>query len=174
MAANISMGRLFVCKTKNHRKMVLYESVGFQKVKWMSSEKAISSLPKICTVLQELEGFTFATALDLNIGYYNIRLDTDASRICTIIGDGTSTPIRDYRGVCRFSRHISSKNVHNLKRTSCHCWNTQRIQRYVVGPKHCSLYRPQKSHTGHFRIGTQLSVALETGARGIRSWDHLH
>ncbi len=36
-------------------------------------------------VLQELEGFSFATALDLNMGYYNIRLDPDASKICTII-----------------------------------------------------------------------------------------
>jgi hypothetical protein len=42
-------------------------------------------LPKISTVLQELEGFTFATSLDLNMGYYTIRLDPDASRICTII-----------------------------------------------------------------------------------------
>ncbi len=36
-------------------------------------------------VLQELEGFTFVTALDLNMGYYTIRLDPDASEICTII-----------------------------------------------------------------------------------------
>ena len=42
-------------------------------------------LPKISTVLQELEGFTFATSLDLNMGYYTIRLDSDASKICTII-----------------------------------------------------------------------------------------
>jgi hypothetical protein len=42
-------------------------------------------IPKISTVLQELEGFTFATALDLNMGYYTIRLDLDASKICTII-----------------------------------------------------------------------------------------
>jgi hypothetical protein len=42
-------------------------------------------IPKISTVLQELEGFTFATALDLNKGYYTIRLDIDASKICTII-----------------------------------------------------------------------------------------
>ena len=42
-------------------------------------------LPKISVVLQELEGFTYATALDLNMGYYTIRLDPDASRICTII-----------------------------------------------------------------------------------------
>jgi hypothetical protein len=36
-------------------------------------------------VLEELEGFTFAIALDLNMGFYTIRLDTDASRICTVI-----------------------------------------------------------------------------------------
>jgi hypothetical protein len=40
--------------------------------------------PKLSTVLQELEGFTFATALDLNMGYYTIRLNPDASKICTI------------------------------------------------------------------------------------------
>jgi hypothetical protein len=42
-------------------------------------------IPQKSMVLQELEGFTFATALDLNMGYYTIRLDPDASRICTII-----------------------------------------------------------------------------------------
>jgi hypothetical protein len=41
-------------------------------------------IPKISTVLQEIEGFTFATALDLNMGYYTIRLDPDSSKICTI------------------------------------------------------------------------------------------
>ncbi len=42
-------------------------------------------IPKISAVLQELEGFTFVTSLDLNMGYYTIRLDPDASRICTFI-----------------------------------------------------------------------------------------
>jgi hypothetical protein len=42
-------------------------------------------IPKISTVLQETKGFSYATALDLNIGYYTIRLDPDASKICTII-----------------------------------------------------------------------------------------
>jgi hypothetical protein len=42
-------------------------------------------IPKIGTVLQKLEGFTFAMALDLSMGYYTIRLDPDASRICTAI-----------------------------------------------------------------------------------------
>ncbi len=36
-------------------------------------------------VLQEIKGFSFATALDLNMGYYTVKLDPDASKICTII-----------------------------------------------------------------------------------------
>jgi hypothetical protein len=42
-------------------------------------------IPKISTTLQELEGFTYAAALDLNMGYYTIRLDPAASKMCTII-----------------------------------------------------------------------------------------
>jgi hypothetical protein len=42
--------------------------------------------PQISTILQELEGFIYATALDLNMDYYTIRLDpTTASKMCTII-----------------------------------------------------------------------------------------
>jgi hypothetical protein len=42
-------------------------------------------IPKISLILQELGGFTYATALDLNMGYYTIRLDPTASEMCTII-----------------------------------------------------------------------------------------
>ncbi len=42
-------------------------------------------IPKISTTLQELEGFTYATTLDLNTGYYTIRLDPTAAKMCTII-----------------------------------------------------------------------------------------
>ncbi len=42
-------------------------------------------IPKISTTLQELEGFTYAMALDLNMGYYTIRLDPMAVEMCTII-----------------------------------------------------------------------------------------
>ena len=41
-------------------------------------------IPIFSTLLQEMKGFTFASALDLNMGYYTIRLDPDASKICTI------------------------------------------------------------------------------------------
>ena len=37
-------------------------------------------IPKIATMLQDMEGFTFATSLDLNMGYYTIRLDPDAQK----------------------------------------------------------------------------------------------
>ncbi len=42
-------------------------------------------IPKISTILQEVEGFTYARALDLNMGYYTIGLDPTASEMCTII-----------------------------------------------------------------------------------------
>jgi len=42
-------------------------------------------LPKIVETLQELEGFTYVSQLDLNMGYYTIRLDPSSSKICTII-----------------------------------------------------------------------------------------
>jgi hypothetical protein len=42
-------------------------------------------IPQVNTMLQELEGFTCATALDLNMGYYTIRLDPAASEMCSII-----------------------------------------------------------------------------------------
>ncbi len=42
-------------------------------------------LPKITSILQQLEGFLFATSLDLNMGYYHILLTPNASRICTVV-----------------------------------------------------------------------------------------
>ena len=42
-------------------------------------------LPKITVMLQEVDGFTYATSLDLNMGYYTIRLVPDSQKICTVI-----------------------------------------------------------------------------------------
>ena len=36
-------------------------------------------------MLLKLEGFQYATSLDLNMGYYHIRLSNNASNLCTII-----------------------------------------------------------------------------------------
>jgi hypothetical protein len=72
---------LFIIPKKNRTKRFLSN---FWGVKKRLIRKPFPT-PKISTVLQELEGFTFATSLDLNMGYYTIRLDPDASRIGTII-----------------------------------------------------------------------------------------
>ena len=46
-------------------------------------------IPKIATILQELQGFRWATSLDLNMGYYTIRIDPDSQKnmnSCAILG----------------------------------------------------------------------------------------
>lgn len=42
-------------------------------------------LPKISDTLQQIDGFTFASAIDLNMGYYHLRLDPATMEICTIV-----------------------------------------------------------------------------------------
>ena len=76
-----SASPLFIIPNKNR-------TIRFLSNFWEVNKRLIRKpfpIPKISTVLQELEGFTFAMALDLNMGYYVIRLDPNASRICTII-----------------------------------------------------------------------------------------
>ena len=42
-------------------------------------------IPKIQDLLQKLEGFMYATSLDLNMGYYHILLTPNASRLCMVV-----------------------------------------------------------------------------------------
>ena len=42
-------------------------------------------MPKISRILLKLEGFKYTTSLYLNMGWYNIQLSKDASKICIII-----------------------------------------------------------------------------------------
>jgi hypothetical protein len=70
-------------------------------------------IPKISTTLQGLEGFTYATALDLNMGYYTIRLDPMVVKMCTIIFlFGKYSYLRLPMGMSgsAFSRHLPSRN----------------------------------------------------------------
>jgi hypothetical protein len=41
-------------------------------------------LPKIADMLQKLEGFMYATSLDLNVGYYQMLLTPFARQLCNI------------------------------------------------------------------------------------------
>jgi transposase InsO family protein len=42
-------------------------------------------IPKINDLLLKLEGFQYATSLDLNMGYYHLELDLLAQEMCTIV-----------------------------------------------------------------------------------------
>jgi dihydroorotate dehydrogenase len=36
-------------------------------------------------MIRSMEGFSFASELDLNMGYYHIKLDVDTQKLCTIV-----------------------------------------------------------------------------------------
>jgi hypothetical protein len=81
VATLIRVGHAIVHSTKKEQDCMLFDF-------WEVNKRLVRKpfpIPKISTVLQELEGFTYATALDLNMGYYTISLDLEAARICTII-----------------------------------------------------------------------------------------
>ena len=42
-------------------------------------------MPKIQDMLLKLEGFTYATSLDLNMCYYHIELHPEAKKLCTLV-----------------------------------------------------------------------------------------
>ena len=48
-------------------------------------ERTPYPIPHVQDMMLNLEGFQYATALDLNMGYYHVRLDPDSRKLCTII-----------------------------------------------------------------------------------------
>jgi hypothetical protein len=36
-------------------------------------------------MIRSMEGFTFDSGLNLNMGYYHIKLDADAQKLCIIV-----------------------------------------------------------------------------------------
>jgi hypothetical protein len=46
-------------------------------------------IPKIGDMIRSMEGFTFASALDLNMGYYQIKLDDNAQSYVQLYSHGT-------------------------------------------------------------------------------------
>ena len=51
----------------------------------MQLKRKSYTMPKIQKMLLNLEGFQYTTSLDLNVGYYHIRLSKEESYLCTII-----------------------------------------------------------------------------------------
>ena len=56
----------------------------FRKLNAMLKRKPFP-LPRISQLLRSLSGFTYATAIDLSMGYYHIPLDLEAQKLCTTI-----------------------------------------------------------------------------------------
>jgi hypothetical protein len=48
-------------------------------------KRKLFPIPKIQNMLQKMEGFQYATSLDLNMGYYHIALTPTASSYCTVV-----------------------------------------------------------------------------------------
>eukprot|EP00986_Skeletonema_menzelii_P013310 scaffold7655_cov91-Skeletonema_menzelii.AAC.1 len=77
---------------KKHEKMFSGQ-LGEWKVRFLSDFRELNKalvrrpfpLPKISDMLQQMEGFTFASAIDLNMGYYHLKLDLETMRICAIV-----------------------------------------------------------------------------------------
>ena len=110
MAARIGVGLAVIYYTKKD-----------QTVRFLSDFREVNKrivrnpfpIPKISTVLEEMEGFTFATSLDLNMGYYTIRLDPDAQKICTIIFPWGNIPTKGYRWVLQVPQTYSKQKCLN-------------------------------------------------------------
>ena len=58
--------------------------VRFQESKSKTRRKPFP-IPKIQDMLLNLEGFTYASYLDLNMGYYDIELSPGSKQICSIV-----------------------------------------------------------------------------------------
>ena len=71
----------FIIPKKNHTVRFISD---FRKLNAALKRKPYP-IPKIQDMLQKLEGFKYATALDLNMGYYTIKLNPDAQNLCTIV-----------------------------------------------------------------------------------------
>jgi hypothetical protein len=63
----------------------------FRKLNEMLKRKTYP-IPKLAQMLQELEEFAYATSLDLNMGYFTIKLDSDAQKLCNVV-----TPLGKYQ-----------------------------------------------------------------------------
>jgi hypothetical protein len=87
------------------------KSVCFLSNVWEVNKRLVRKpfpIPKISTILQELEGFSYAIVLDLNIGYYTIRLG-QSSHHHLPLGEIFLQEITDLH--CKFSQNIPREIV---------------------------------------------------------------
>ena len=64
-------------------KMVRFISDFRELNKWIKRKPY--PIPKIQDLMLKLEGFQYRTSLDLNMGYYHIKLSPNSKQLCTIV-----------------------------------------------------------------------------------------
>jgi hypothetical protein len=66
-------------------------------------------------MIRSMEGVSFASALELNMGYYHIKLDhdADAQKLCTIVFPwfGRNTITNAYPWISRLPQMFSKRHV---------------------------------------------------------------
>ncbi len=80
--AIIAMGLFNIYNTK--KDMTVWTIFDFRDLNILIVRRPYP-IPKISTTLQKLGSFTYVTALDMNMGYYTIRMDPMTVEMCTII-----------------------------------------------------------------------------------------
>ena len=48
-------------------------------------KRKLYPIPEIQDLILKLEGFQYATFLDLNMGYFHVKLDPQSKHLCTIV-----------------------------------------------------------------------------------------
>jgi hypothetical protein len=72
--------------TKKNRSSTVIVVTNVKKLKLvLTVECHPFPIPKIGEMIRSIDRFTFATELDLNIGYYHIKLDADAQKLFSIV-----------------------------------------------------------------------------------------
>jgi hypothetical protein len=109
-------------------------------------------IPKINTVLQDMEGFSYVTTLDLNMSYYTIRLDPDA-----------------------FAHLISPVFLRLAKRPSAQFANSQtRFYNTRTPFKHWSCYSPTSIQARVLVVQASVSAYLQDSTSRFFSYESLN
>ena len=67
-------------------------------------------MPKINQISLLLEGFKYDTSLDLNIGYYQIKMSENVSNPCTTILTWVKYYYKYIQWEFQFTRHFTAEN----------------------------------------------------------------
>jgi hypothetical protein len=82
----------------------------FQETQLIIEKSSISySKDWDMNIIYSLEGFTFASALDLNLGYYHSKLDSDSQSHVTLYSHGENTKINAYCLIHNVFQNVMSK-----------------------------------------------------------------